>query len=188
MNIGKLYSILLKDKPSMGLRKHEEELFELIPELRVCKDFNQHNEWHPYDVLEHTYHVVDNVPNDLSLRLTALFHDVGKPICYKEDENGIGHFYGHWVESMIIFNKFSKKYNLGTKDSELISHLIYYHDINVDKMNEIEKNMMHSKLGLHGIKMLYQLKKADLLAQNEKYHYILDELDKEKEKELAKYK
>ena len=188
MNIGQLYSILLKDKPSIGLKRHEEELFELIPELRVCKDFNQHNEWHPYDVLEHIYHVIDNVDNNLTIRLAALFHDIGKPISYKEDEDGVGHFYGHWIESMVIFDRFAGKYNLDKKMSDLVSHLIYYHDINVDKMSEIEKDMMHSKLGLHGIKMLYQFKKADLLAQNEKFHYKLNDLDKQKEKELAKYK
>ena len=188
MKVEELFKILLTGKPSIELINNEEELFKLIPELRKCKNFNQNNEWHPYDVLEHIYHVLDNVDNNLTIRLAALFHDIGKPISYKEDENGVGHFYGHWIESMIIFDRFAGKYNLDKKMADLVSHLIYYHDINVDKMNEIEKDMMHSKFGLHGIKMLYQLKKADLLAQNEKYHYILDDLDKQKHKELAKYK
>ena len=187
MSVGELFRILLSDIPSMELRENEENLFKLIPELKKCKNFDQKNEWHPYDVLEHTYHVLDNVPNNLTLRLAALFHDVGKPISYKY-ENGVGHFYGHWIESMIIFDRFAGKYNLNKDVSDLISHLIYYHDINVDKMGNIEKSVMHEKLGMNGIKMLYQFKRADLLAQNEKYHYILEDLDKQKQKELAKYK
>ena len=36
--------------------------------------------------------------------------------------------------------------------------------------------------------MLYELKKADLLAQNNKYHYLLEDYKNQKEKILSKYK
>ena len=65
----------------------------------------QKNIWHVYDVYEHILHVIDGVPNNITLRLAALFHDIGKPFVYKEDENGVGHFYGHWNKSKEIFEK-----------------------------------------------------------------------------------
>ena len=30
--------------------EHEEEIFKLIPELKVCKGINQNNKWQIYDV------------------------------------------------------------------------------------------------------------------------------------------
>ena len=92
MSINGLFSILLSEKPSILIKQNEEDIFKLIPELKRCKGFNQNNPWHPYDVYEHILHVVDNVDNDLILRLIALFHDIGKPEVYKEDEQGIGNF------------------------------------------------------------------------------------------------
>ena len=86
----------MSNKPSKKLLASEQKLFKLIPELEKCKSFKQNNDWHIYDVYEHILHVVDYVPNNISIRLAALFHDIGKPASYKEDEFGIGHFYGHW--------------------------------------------------------------------------------------------
>ena len=183
-----LYNLLLSEKPSEQLASHEEELFTLIPELSTCKGFNQNNEWHIYDVYEHILHVVDNVPSNIVMRLTALFHDIGKPSSYIEDENKVGHFYGHWEVSQKVFDSFASKYNIDHDISERVSNLIYYHDINVSKLNETELKEMFHKLNYDGIEELYIFKRADLLAQNEKYHYILDEYTKQKEEILSKLK
>ena len=56
MTTEELFEILLEDKPSTILRERKEELFELIPELRECNEFDQHSKWHQYDVLEHIFH------------------------------------------------------------------------------------------------------------------------------------
>ena len=186
MSIKDLFNILMSDEPSIELLIHEEELFELIPELRKCKGFNQNNKWHVYDVYNHILHVVDNVPKDTVLRLSALFHDVGKPISYYEDENKVGHFKGHWVESKKIFDAFAKKYNLDQSISCLVSELILYHDVRIPEMNGDSIKNLYNILGDEGIIRLYQFKKADLLAQNSEYYYLLDTYEQEKNKILAK--
>ena len=186
MSIEELYNILLSDNPREELLIHEEQLFDLIPELKICKGFDQMNEWHVYDVYEHILHVVDNVPSDIVLRLTALFHDIGKPNCFVLDSNGVGHFFGHWNESLKIFSDFSKKHDIDFDISSLVSKLILYHDKNISKMDEEEKKMLFETFDSNGIKMLYQIKRADLLAQNSKYHYILDNYD-EQEKKILSY-
>ncbi len=194
-----LKEILLSEKPSevftneKNKRAKEKELFNLIPELRMCKGFNQNNEWHPYDVLEHTYRVVDGVDNNLILRLAALFHDVGKPYTYTEDENGVGHFKGHWKVSKDIFLKFAKKCHLDSKTRELVSRLIYYHDLSFAPEKETDdKNKKHvataidrSRFTKSEIINLYRLKKADILAQNPKFHEeVLDRNESEEEEWL----
>lgn len=188
MSIEELYNILLSDKPSEIIKEKESEIFKLIPELEECKGFNQNNDWHPYDVYEHILHVIDNVPSNIILRLTALFHDIGKPNSYKEDENKIGHFYGHWNESIKIFNSFCEKYNINKDLNKIISNLIYYHDINLGKLNDEQINDLCKIFTIKELKMLYELKRADLLAQNEKYHYILNDYEKQKSKLLEYYK
>lgn len=188
MTLEELYDILLTEKPSEGLESRENELFSLIPEMEICKGFDQNNEWHIYDVYEHILHVVDNVPPSLVMRLTALFHDVGKPPTYTEDENKVGHFYGHWEASQRIFNSFAVAHGMEKSLSERASNLIYYHDINVSRLGKDELEEMIRRLGSEGITQLFELKRADLLAQNPKYHYLLEDYYVQRGKLLLKSK
>lgn len=151
----------------------------MIPELKKRKNFNQNNPWHVYDVYEHILHVVDGVPNDIVLRIAALFHDTGKPFSYTEDEKEIGHFYGHWNKSLEIFKKYSSNFNLDESKIERISYLIFYHDIHFDRIDKEELDLLKKRLGNEGIKQLFCLKKSDLLAQSSKYHYLLEDYVKQ---------
>jgi tRNA nucleotidyltransferase (CCA-adding enzyme) len=128
----------------------------------------------------HILHVLNNTPNNLVLRITALFHDIGKPNTYTEDKNGIGHFYNHWEESRRIFMEFAKKYNLDSHVSLLIANLIYYHDINIGKMNEFDKMKLLSIFVDEGIMMLFDFKRADLLAQSTEFNYLIDDFRKQR--------
>lgn len=181
MNLNLFYEILLSENPSDGIRNNESYFFNLIPELKECKGFNQNNPWHIYDVYEHILHVIDGVRDDLILRFTALFHDIGKPYVYTEDENGIGHFYNHWNKSNEIFLNFAKKYSLDEDIIDTISKLIIYHDFNFNvedtKMIEIAK-----KIGKDNIKLLFEIKRSDLKAQNKKYNYLLDSYDNQEKR------
>ena len=112
-NLEKLFDILLSSKPSILIRKNEDYIFNIIPELRK---------------------------SNIILRLTALFHDIGKPYTYTKDENNIGHFYNHWIKSCEIFLNFSKKYELPEDLTNEVKKLIYYHDINISKLNREELN------------------------------------------------
>lgn len=179
-----LINILLEDKPSEAIRNNIDEIIKLIPELSLCIGFNQNNIWHVYDVFEHILHVVDGVPNDIILRTAALFHDIGKPFVYTQDENSVGHFYGHWIKSNEIFCAFAHKYNLDESIAKMISNLILYHDLNFNKIDDSELEKLINILGNEGINKLFLLKRSDLLAQNEKFHYMLDDYEKQKNKVL----
>lgn len=179
-----LIEILMKDKPSYFIKKNESIIFEMIPELELCKGFNQNSVWHDYDVYEHILHVVDGVPNDIILRLASLFHDLGKPATYTEDENGVGHFYGHWEVSKDIFDKFASKYTLDEKIKISVSNLILYHDLNMGKIDGDKLNELINIFGKDGVKRLFMLKRSDLLAQNRQFHYLLDDYEKQEKRIL----
>lgn len=173
MTYPKLLEILLSNDVFNKLKKQEQELFKLIPELKECSGFNQNSKWHIYDVYEHILYVISGVEPNIYLRLSALFHDIGKPQTYTKDDNGVGHFYNHWNKSIEIFKKYKGKFNLSEEEISLIINLIFYHDINIDKMNDEEIMSMINKLGSSNIKLLFSLKKADLLAQSPEFHNLL---------------
>lgn len=187
MTYNKLLEILLSSDVYDKLKQNEEEIFKLIPELKVCKGFEQNSIWHIYDVYEHILHVVSGVDNNIYLRLSALFHDIGKPLTYTEDNEGVGHFYNHWNKSIDIFRKYQNKFGLSNEEISLITNLIFYHDINIDKMNNEEINNMINGIGKPNIGLLFLLKRADLLAQSPEFHNLLLNIDNQ-EQNITKVK
>ena len=95
--------------------------------------------YHKMDLLlfniKYNSYVVSEVEPNICLRLAALFHDIGKPPTYTEDISGIGHFYNHWNKSIEIFSKYQRNFGLTSEEINLIINLIFYHDINVEKLN-----------------------------------------------------
>lgn len=61
----------------------------ILPELTKGKNLLQRADFHRYDVLEHSLRAVRYAhPN---VRLAALLHDVGKPLCAERDGNSFAH-------------------------------------------------------------------------------------------------
>lgn len=91
-----LNKILMTDNPDKGLKllsytglnKH------VIPELDLCRNVTQ-NVYHKDDVFDHILEVVKNTPKNITARLGALFHDIGKPQTRTVGEDNRIHFYEH---------------------------------------------------------------------------------------------
>ena len=90
---------LLKD---IGAMKY------VIPELEETYEMKQ-NEYHFGTVFEHTLKVLDNITNDwfwndgkniLTVRMSALLHDIGKIKTRSVDDEGRVHFYKHELASV----------------------------------------------------------------------------------------
>lgn len=182
MKYNDLINILISDNVYNLLKQNEKYIFDLIPELKVCKGFEQNNKWHIYDVYEHILHVVSGTDKNKLLRLTALFHDIGKPLTYTIDDNKVGHFYNHWNESINIYKKYQSKFELSKEENELIINLIFYHDVNIDKLKEEEIIKILYIIGKDNIELLFSLKRADLLAQSPDYHYLINKINNQEEK------
>lgn len=182
MTLEKLKEIIMCDKPSVEVRNNEKELFDIIPDLEKCKGCEQNSPWHIYDVYEHIMHVIDNTEKDELLRMCALFHDLGKPDTKETDKYGIDHFPNHWYISREIFNRFKEENDYDKEKAKTISKLIYYHDLNIGKLEDEEMNNIINEMSEEEMILLYKFKKADLLAQNEECHYLLDDYKKQENK------
>ena len=86
---------LLPHMTAEDIVEYQPILSRVIPELAPCVDFQQHSPHHAFDVYTHIAHVTAGTPPVLSVRLAALLHDIGKPLCFTQDETGRGHFYNH---------------------------------------------------------------------------------------------
>lgn len=135
-------------------------LTQVLPELRPCVDFDQCTPYHIHDVYTHTAHVVERVPQDLVLRWTAVLHDIGKPPCFTQDENGQGHFYGHAAVSATMAEAALRRLKAPTALREQVVTLIKLH------MNPLypDRKMQTRLLSKHGwdtVEKLLALQKSD---------------------------
>ena len=149
------------------LRRYLDVFGILFPSLLPMKNFDQRNSWHIYDVWEHTLHAFACVPPVFHMRFTALFHDAGKPATFHLDENGIGHFYGHWEESAKIAKEVLEYLKIDNETKERILQLIFYHDIGIEETDALIRRRL-SKLGEKGYMDLLDMRFADWSAQGEK--------------------
>lgn len=177
-----LVKILQYNEVTKYIDEYKEIFFILIPKLKDTYKFEQHNKYHIYDVFYHTLKVIDEVRNNKYLKLSALFHDLGKPEKFFKDEKGEGHFYGHWEASDKIFRKFCKDYKVDKKTEELVSLLIINHDRSFPtKRSSMIKFLQ--EFNPEYLDLLFELKKADILGQNPIYHKeLLNSLEEDKKR------
>lgn len=114
------------------LREYHDVFSVLIPEIKKCVGFEQRTKYHNRDVFEHIISTVSAIKPIKHLRLTMLFHDIGKPDYFTVDEKGQGHFKGHAVGSCEIAEKFLKTYKYDNETSHKVIELIKNHDIVIE--------------------------------------------------------
>lgn len=108
-------------------------LVHILPEVEQCKGVLQNADYHPEgDVFEHILLILSKLmPTDsLRLKLAALFHDIAKPLTFKEiEQNGEKRytFYGHQDKGVEVFNVWAKRYSLPNKLIDDVSFLIKHH-------------------------------------------------------------
>ncbi len=151
------------------LREYEDVIFFVLPELSPMKNCAQNHERHIFDVWGHTVKAVESVPPITELRFAMLFHDSGKPHCKTTDEKGIDHFYSHGKISKRIVNDALTRLKTSLKFRNHVSNLVEYHDFLPDKISKKTYKKYIAKLGTETIKELFDIRKADVSAQNPKY-------------------
>ena len=159
-----LNRLIVSDCAAEILDEYKDVFAVCIPEIKKMFGFRQDNPHHSFDVWTHTVNVIKNCPADLELRLAALFHDIGKPLCKTMDENGIGHFYGHADIGTELTSKIMKNLRQSTKLTENTCLLVKYHcrtgDIGLKGMRRL-----YGTLGRELTEKLIELTLADMLGQ-----------------------
>lgn len=160
------------------IRKHITIIAEIIPEIEPAIGFKQNNPHYCYDVLNHILSSIDNAPNDALIRLAMLFHDIAKPICYSE-ENGIGHFCGHSKVSSDMANEILRRLKYDNDTIDTVTKLVLYHDVDIQAQVKHIKRWLN-KIGEAKFRQLFEVKRADAMAQSEndrqKKIYVLGEI------------
>ena len=137
-----------------------------MPEIAQTFDFEQHTKHHNRDVWRHTTHAVSSIEAEPILRITMLFHDLGKPNACKRDADGTCHFKGHPKYSAIYANDILHRLKYPNYFIDTCLTLIIYHDV---RFNGTKKQIKHvmNKIGEQNMALLFKVQRADILAQSE---------------------
>ena len=139
-----------------------------FPEFDVAMGTEQNHPHHMYNVGEHTLHSLNYVEPDKNLRLVMLLHDIGKPVTLTTDEDGVTHFHGHPVASEEIAEDFLRRLKFDNDTIHKVCKLVLYHDYG----NSVEPDMRIvrraiNKIGEDAFPALFDIKRADVLAQSD---------------------
>ncbi len=104
----------------------------ILPELTLGRNMVQRADFHDYDVLEHTLKTVAYASEDV--RLSALFHDIGKPYC----KINYGRYHAHALEGEKIAKEVLERLKAPKKVINEVCFLTLNH------MKDINGNMKKS--------------------------------------------
>ena len=133
---------------------------------------------------EHILHSLTHVRNDKVLRLTMLFHDLGKARTRTTDEEGIDHFHGHVEESARIADDIMKRLRFDNDTRNKVVKLVKYHDLDMALTPKgVRKAIV--KLSEELFPLFIEVQRADYLAQS---MYKRDEKEAENKEIQRLYK
>ena len=159
------------------LRQYPDVFCQFWPQLGPLVTLEQHNPWHCFGGWEHTIHAVEAAPADVTLRLTMLLHDIGKPSCKSTDEQGIDHFYGHPAVSARLADQMLRALKFDNKTRERVVLLVERHDAQLSPESRVIRRWLN-RLGPEAFFQLLEVKRADGMGQApEKVEHRLAKLD-----------
>lgn len=158
-------------------------LEEIIPELHLSRDFQQHSPYHIYTVQDHILKsvvelkkVTQKLPEFTAaihahwfeLCITMLLHDIAKPVCYTVDDGGTGHFYGHAEKSAELADDILRRLKFSNAERERIVLLIKNHDRQFEPTVRCANRLL-AALGPVNAQLLMAVRFADLYAHGVDY-------------------
>lgn len=119
-----LKKMLLSERPARALELLDAGglLEVLLPEVAACKGVAQGG-YHTHDVFGHTLLTVQHTAPDLTLRLAALFHDVGKPLTAAAD----GSFHEHDRVGAELAEQALARLRFSNAEAERVGKLVRMH-------------------------------------------------------------
>ena len=164
----------------------------IIPELEEGVGCEQKGE-HIYDVFEHMLHALGHAADKnqpLDIRLSALFHDIGKPRTRRWDGTKAGGkgkytFYGHEVVGARMVKKIMERLKFPKDISEKVEKLVRYHmffsDTETITLSAVRRVIVN--VGKTNIWDLMQVRECDRVGMKKKeapyrlrkYHAMIEE-------------
>lgn len=161
-----LIKILLSPRPDMLREAYALGITrEFLPEFDRAMETTQETPHHMYTVGEHILHTLQNVRSDRILRLTMLFHDLGKPLKKTVDESGTAHFKGHAEVSKKLAEEIMRRLKFDNATLHSVGKLVYYHDYRMPVTARNVRRAMN-KIGEELFPLYLEVRRADVLAQS----------------------
>ncbi len=157
------------DPPSRGMRLllRTGLLQRIVPELVESVGFAQ-NRYHRWDVWRHTLRCLDAAPRDLTVRLAALLHDVGKPrsAAPKEGAPGEHTFYDHEKLGAKMTADILSRLKFPRREIDRVVLLVAEHNWHYrPEWNDATVRRVLARIGPAELPALWALRRADLLAR-----------------------
>lgn len=167
-----LVKILATKQPSRAFQLMDSSglLALLFPELEQCKGVEQKG-IHEFDVFKHSLLACDGAPADrLDLRLAALFHDLGKPVTYALDKNGMPTFYRHEEESERLTRSILKRLRFSNAIEARVCHLVRQHMFHYEEgWSDSAVRRFLVRVGKENVPDLFLLRRADTFGAAGRY-------------------
>ena len=167
-----LEKIITSDNPGMMREAYELGITKVIlPEFDKAMETSQNTKYHIYSVGEHIIRVMEGVPAEKYLRLTALLHDIGKPECKTINDIGQDSFKNHAQVGAVIARRILKDLKYDNKTVGIVTKLIECHMDNPVKKEKTPEAVRRSvnKIGKELYPMFLTLRNADIAAKNPEY-------------------
>lgn len=147
---------------------------EMIPSLGAEIGYDQGSKYHNSTLYEHTARAVEAAPATVEMRLAMLFHDIGKPACRTEDENGECHYYGHGEVSAHMTDEILRLLKCDNALRERVVEIVRYHDIPVDT----SRKYIRRQLAKHGAEIFADIMSAHIADDSAKCGFCRDRIPK----------
>ncbi len=143
---------------------------------------------HKYDVYEHLLHALQHAADkkfSFHIRMSALFHDIGKPATRRKGDKKEFTFYGHEVVGARMAKKIMQRLKFGNNDVDLVYKFVRYHmffsDTEVITLSPVRRMIVN--VGLDHIWELMQIRECDRVGMAKveapyrlrKYHAMIEQ-------------
>lgn len=148
-------------------------LAKIIPELAEGAQVFQGNR-HRWDVLGHSIMTAQAIKPELTLRLAALLHDIGKPQTVTQDQAGI-HFHRHDIIGAKLVKTILRRLTYPKEIQNKVSLLVQHHMFEIHPHSSDKSiRRLITRVGRENIYDLLELRKADALAMKHDSRQIWD--------------
>lgn len=150
---------LIQDAYELGITKV------ILPEWDAMAGVKQNTPHHLYNVDLHTIEAMRKVRADKVLRLTMMFHDMGKPEMKTTDAEGVDHFKEHALVSEEIARRVLRRLKFDNDTVRKVTRLVCYHDYRMPAVPKSVRRAMY-RIGEELFPLYLEVRMADILAQS----------------------
>lgn len=161
------------------IMRHTKMLDVTVPEMVESIGCEQ-NRFHAYDVWGHAMACLDACEGDPALRISALFHDIGKPRTRAfSDKTQDYTFYDHERVGAEMVYPILTRLRFSNEERERITHLVRHHLVCYsDEWSDAAVRRWMRRIGHDRIEDLYALNRADILGKGKEPEADLEALEK----------